>query len=87
MPDITTMCIVLYNLCIVNYKDIEEGWITEAENKLATRITERDFWERRELQGKNGSYRSEKKIGHGGCFDSGRSILCENKVFFTERKW
>jgi hypothetical protein len=61
MPDITATCIILHNLCIVNNKDSEEEWITEAENKLATRVTERNLWERSELRRKSGSYWSEKK--------------------------
>lgn len=40
MPNIIATCIVLHNLCIVINESIEEEWIIEAKNKLATRVIE-----------------------------------------------
>ena len=49
MTYIVATCIVLYNICIVNNEWIEENWIVETENKLATRVIEEKLREESEL--------------------------------------
>ena len=51
MLDIVAACIVLYNICIINNKCIEEDWIIEAKNKLSRRIIEGEVRESSELRG------------------------------------
>ena len=51
IPDIVTVYIVLYNICIVNNKGIEKYWIIEAECKLARRIIDGEVSEGSELRG------------------------------------
>ena len=50
MPDIVAACIILHNICIVNYEGIEEYWIIKAESKLTRRIIEVEVRENSELR-------------------------------------
>ena len=50
MPDIVATCMVLYNLCILNNKGIEDKWIIEVENKLARKISKEEIQDDSELR-------------------------------------
>ena len=51
MFDLVAVCIILYNICIVNNEGIEEYWIIEVESKLARKVSEGEVRENDELQG------------------------------------
>jgi hypothetical protein len=56
MPDIVATCIILHNLCIMNNEGIEEKWIIEAKNILATRVIEGELQEANYEEKKSETY-------------------------------
>jgi hypothetical protein len=52
MFDIITTCILLYNLCIVNNKMIEDKRIVKEKNILARRLNKEEIWKDIELREK-----------------------------------
>ena len=56
MFDLVAVCIILYNICIVNNEGIEEYWIIEVKSKLARKVSEGEVRENDELQGERAGF-------------------------------